>query len=212
MTIPVRPSPVHVLTMRRATSIQPEMERLILIHEIITRSIGGLYLAPIDSDKTKRILDVGTGSGICKLPRIPAPIKVPNNPRDNNHGRRVPERRGKDPHLPEMPEHTSRAPGILLTTLQVIGNDLSANMPTFVPTNVKFEVDDVESDWLHEEKFSFIFSRYMAASIVDWPRFVNNIHEFVPPILFFPPATASSLPLAKVPETPTSRYSQTVGT
>ena len=47
------------------------MERLVLIHEIITRSIGGLYLAPIDPDKTKRVLDIGTGSGICKPARIP---------------------------------------------------------------------------------------------------------------------------------------------
>ena len=63
---------------------------------------------------------------------------------------------------------------------QVIGNDLSANMPTFVPANVKFEVDDVESEWLHEEKFSYIFCRYMAASIYAWPKLVNTIYEFVP--------------------------------
>lgn len=41
------------------------MDRLLLIHEIITRSIGGLYLAPLDKDTTKRILDIGTGSGVC---------------------------------------------------------------------------------------------------------------------------------------------------
>lgn len=50
------------------------MERLVLIHEIITRSIGGLYLAPIDPDKTKRILDIGTGSGICESPSIPVSV------------------------------------------------------------------------------------------------------------------------------------------
>lgn len=50
-------------------------------------------------------------------------------------------------------------------------------MPQFVPANVKFEVDDVESEWLHEEKFSYIFSRYMAASIFDWPKLLRTIHE-----------------------------------
>jgi len=41
------------------------MDRLLLIHDIITRVLGGLYRAPIDKDKTKRILDLGTGTGIC---------------------------------------------------------------------------------------------------------------------------------------------------
>lgn len=52
-------------------------------------------------------------------------------------------------------------------------------MPTFVPPNVKFEVDDVESAWLHQTKFDFIFCRYMAASIFDWPNLVNTTYEFV---------------------------------
>ena len=43
-----------------------EMDRLLLIHDIVNRVTGGLYLAPIDKDKTKRILDIGTGSGVCK--------------------------------------------------------------------------------------------------------------------------------------------------
>ena len=73
---------------------------------------------------------------------------------------------------------------LILTPEQVLGNDLSANMPTFVPPNVKFEVDDVESEWLHDEKFSWIFCRYMAAGIHDWPKLVNNIYEFV--VIFTP--------------------------
>ncbi|KAH8886942.1 S-adenosyl-L-methionine-dependent methyltransferase [Thozetella sp. PMI_491] len=63
----------------------------------------------------------------------------------------------------------------------VIGNDLSANMPTFVPPNVKFEVDDVESEWVHSQKFSWIFCRYMAASILNWPRLVDAIYENLEP-------------------------------
>lgn len=42
------------------------MERLLLLHDILTRLIGGLYLAPLDKAKTKRILDIGTGTGVCK--------------------------------------------------------------------------------------------------------------------------------------------------
>jgi hypothetical protein len=48
-----------------------------------------------------------------------------------------------------------------------------------VPPNVKFEIDDVESPWLHSYPFDFIFCRYMAACIVDWPRLVKNVYECV---------------------------------
>ena len=51
---------------------EKEMERLLLLHEIMTRVIGGLYLAPVDKTKTRRILDIGTGNGICmSLPLLP---------------------------------------------------------------------------------------------------------------------------------------------
>ncbi|SPN99151.1 related to methyltransferase [Cephalotrichum gorgonifer] len=113
---------------------EQEMDRLLLIHEIITLAIGGLYLAPIEAEKMTRILDIGTGTGAMTI-------------------------------------------GDEFPNAEVIGNDLSANLPTFVPGNVKFEVDDVESEWLHDSKFSWIFCRYMAASIFDWPKLVKNIHE-----------------------------------
>ena len=46
--------------------MQPEQERLLLLNEIMTRAIGGLYLAPLEKEKIHRILDIGTGTGICK--------------------------------------------------------------------------------------------------------------------------------------------------
>lgn len=50
-----------------------------------------------------------------------------------------------------------------------------------VPPNVKFEVDDVESYWVGNRKYDYIMCRYMAASIADWPRLVQNIYEYVKP-------------------------------
>ncbi|KAK1721833.1 methyltransferase domain-containing protein [Colletotrichum lupini] len=50
-----------------------------------------------------------------------------------------------------------------------------------VPSNVRFEIDDVESDWVHEKHFDFIFSRYMAGSLSDWPTFVSRAYENLRP-------------------------------
>jgi hypothetical protein len=56
-----------------------------------------------------------------------------------------------------------------------------------VPPNVKFEIDDVESPWLHNIPFDFIMCRYMAASIKDWPKLVKSIYEYGHPTIPCPP-------------------------
>ena len=59
---------------------------------------------------------------------------------------------------------------------------MSPTQPNFVPSNVHFEVDDVEDPWVlpTDKLYSFIFCRYMAASILDWPRLVGRIFESGP--------------------------------
>ena len=40
--------------------------RLDLTHLVMIKTVGGKhFLAPIDEDKVHRVLDVGTGTGIC---------------------------------------------------------------------------------------------------------------------------------------------------
>lgn len=47
---------------------QREMDRLDLTHTMIVKTIGNkFFLAPIKAEVTHRILDVGTGTGICGL-------------------------------------------------------------------------------------------------------------------------------------------------
>jgi trans-aconitate methyltransferase len=62
---------------------------------------------------------------------------------------------------------------------EILGVDLSANMPTYVPPNVRFEVDDLEDGWTFSFPFDYIHSRYMAGSIKDWPRLMNQCFESV---------------------------------
>ncbi|KAK7441937.1 UMTA methyltransferase [Colletotrichum acutatum] len=64
---------------------------------------------------------------------------------------------------------------------QIIGNDLSPVQPRLVPSNVRFEIDDVESDWLYGDQFDLIFSRYMAGSLSDWPTLVSRAYENLRP-------------------------------
>ncbi|CAM1511202.1 Fc.00g087150.m01.CDS01 [Cosmosporella sp. VM-42] len=67
--------------------------------------------------------------------------------------------------------------GDMFPGAEIIGNDLSAIQPAWVPPNVKFEIDDVESPWVGSGNYDYIFSRYMAASIQDWPKLITNIHD-----------------------------------
>lgn len=64
--------------------------------------------------------------------------------------------------------------GELFLNAKITGIDLSAIQPDWVPKNVKFHIDDAESSWVRENKYNFIFARYLAASIGDWLKLVEN--------------------------------------
>ncbi|KAG7081888.1 UMTA methyltransferase family protein [Colletotrichum scovillei] len=118
-----------------------EMDRLDYAHAMIVKAIGSrLFHAPLDKDKIRAILDIGTGTGIWAV---------------------------------EM--------GDIFENAEVFGNDLSAIQPEWTPANVSFEIDDVESPWVTENKYDFIMCRYMTASITDWPKLVQNIYDHLNP-------------------------------
>jgi trans-aconitate methyltransferase len=62
---------------------------------------------------------------------------------------------------------------------KVLGVDLSPIQPASVPPNCSFRVDNVEEDWIPEEKFDYIHSRAMVAGIKDWKRFFEQSFEYV---------------------------------
>lgn len=63
----------------------------------------------------------------------------------------------------------------------IVGNDLSPIQPPWVPPNVKFFIDDVELEWAEPVKYDYIHVRYMACSIKDWPRLVQQIYDNLKP-------------------------------
>ncbi|RAK98443.1 class I SAM-dependent methyltransferase [Aspergillus ibericus CBS 121593] len=120
---------------------QPEQDRLDMVHHIFYRLVNNrLFLAPINPDG-KRILDIGTGTGIWAI------------------------QMGDD------------YPGVE----KIVGNDISPIQPSWVPPNVKFVVDDVEKDWVDTEPYDYIHCRYMAGSIRDWPRLIQQCYNNLKP-------------------------------
>lgn len=57
----------------------------------------------------------------------------------------------------------------------VTGTDLSPIQPSWVPPNVKFEIDDANLDWTWDDNtFDFIHVRFLAGNIADWSRFYRE--------------------------------------
>ncbi|KAI4179202.1 MAG: hypothetical protein LQ346_007246, partial [Caloplaca aetnensis] len=118
---------------------EEELDRLDLTHQKLRILLGNkLLLCPVPNPK--RVLDIGTGTGIWAI----------------EYG---------DDH-PDT---------------EIVGTDLSPTQPSWVPPNVKFEVDDAEEPWTFQEKFDVVHARYLAAAIVDWPRLMRQAFEFTKP-------------------------------
>jgi trans-aconitate methyltransferase len=64
---------------------------------------------------------------------------------------------------------------------EFLGNDLSPIQPSWVPPNVSFEVDDIESRWAFGRPFDFVFSRALTCAVSDWPRLVKQAYDNVKP-------------------------------
>ncbi|GAB1320927.1 hypothetical protein MFIFM68171_11137 [Madurella fahalii] len=64
----------------------------------------------------------------------------------------------------------------------VIGTDISPIQPTWVPPNVKFEIDDATVDWAYpNDHFDYIHMRYLIGSISDWPRLLRQAYRCCKP-------------------------------
>ncbi|KAL2868724.1 class I SAM-dependent methyltransferase [Aspergillus lucknowensis] len=58
---------------------------------------------------------------------------------------------------------------------EVIGTDLSPIQPSFVPPNVRFEIDDATDNWVYPENhFDLVHVRSLYGAVADWPAFYRN--------------------------------------
>ncbi|KAI1305046.1 S-adenosyl-L-methionine-dependent methyltransferase [Xylaria venustula] len=63
----------------------------------------------------------------------------------------------------------------------VLGTDLSPIQPEYVPPNCRFEIDDVEDEWLFSTKFDYIHARHMVGSISDFPKLFKSVYDNLNP-------------------------------
>ncbi|KAL9055906.1 MAG: hypothetical protein Q9206_002956 [Seirophora lacunosa] len=118
---------------------EAELDRLDVTHQKLRILLDDkLLLCPIRDPK--RVLDVGTGTGIWAI----------------EYG---------DDH-PDT---------------EIVGTDLSPTQPSWIPPNVKFEVDDCEEPWTFQEEFDVVHARYLAAAVKDWPRLTAQAFQFTKP-------------------------------
>ncbi|RSL47487.1 hypothetical protein CEP54_013397 [Fusarium duplospermum] len=65
---------------------------------------------------------------------------------------------------------------------EVIGSDLSPIQPTWIPPNVKFEIDDATLTWTWADNtFDFIHIRYLFGAIRDWTALFKEAYRCCAP-------------------------------
>ncbi|CAI4219756.1 unnamed protein product [Parascedosporium putredinis] len=64
---------------------------------------------------------------------------------------------------------------------QVMGVDLSPIQPSLVPPNCKFEIDNVNDDWIYSEPFDLIHVRAMTGCVPDWVEFYRKALSHLKP-------------------------------
>ncbi|KAG0635015.1 S-adenosyl-L-methionine-dependent methyltransferase [Tuber brumale] len=69
-----------------------------------------------------------------------------------------------------------------ISSAQIIGNDLSPIQPSYVPPNLRFEIDDCEEDWpFPDNHFDFIHIRNLVGSVRDWDRIYVQAYRTLKP-------------------------------
>jgi hypothetical protein len=64
----------------------------------------------------------------------------------------------------------------------VIGIDLSPIQTNWVPPNLKFMVDDAESEWLYPQNFfDYIHTRHTIQAFHNWPVLFERAFAYVLP-------------------------------
>jgi hypothetical protein len=67
----------------------------------------------------------------------------------------------------------------MFPSAEVTGLDLSPIQPVWVPSNVKFIVDDVEDTWLNGDNIDFVHLRNMIPILKSPAKLLKDVYEYV---------------------------------
>ncbi|EEU37717.1 uncharacterized protein NECHADRAFT_87533 [Fusarium vanettenii 77-13-4] len=61
---------------------------------------------------------------------------------------------------------------------EVVGTDISPIQPSWIPPNLKFEIDDCSQEWTFEpNSVDFVHMRFLYGSIKDWSFLINQAYK-----------------------------------
>lgn len=64
----------------------------------------------------------------------------------------------------------------------MVGTDVSPIQPTWVPPNLKFEIDDANLDWTWpDNSFDYVHVRLLIGTIADWTKFYGEAFRVCAP-------------------------------
>ena len=65
---------------------------------------------------------------------------------------------------------------------EVVGSDIAAIQPSFLPVNCTFEIEDAEDDWPYPAmSFDFVHGRDLMTAIRDWPTLIAQAYNVLRP-------------------------------
>jgi cyclopropane fatty-acyl-phospholipid synthase-like methyltransferase len=64
----------------------------------------------------------------------------------------------------------------------IIGIDISPTQPSWVPLNVRFEIEDFTDDWTFKpNEFDYIHIGCLYVYVNDWPKFYRQVYRYITP-------------------------------
>ncbi|RMD41190.1 hypothetical protein DV735_g3969, partial [Chaetothyriales sp. CBS 134920] len=63
----------------------------------------------------------------------------------------------------------------------VLGTDLSPIQPTYVPTNLEFQVADMDDPWDMDNRFDLVHTRNLHFNVKSWPKFYEEAFRSLRP-------------------------------
>ncbi|KAF4450230.1 hypothetical protein FALBO_16510 [Fusarium albosuccineum] len=123
-------------------------------HHILTRGLGDkLHLAPLNKEKVQQVIDIGTGT-------VWGMANVSGNPTGI-----------------WAIDFADEYPGA-----EVIGTDLSPIQPSWIPPNLRFEIEDCTREWTFASEFAdYIHLRWLFGSIKDWNALASEAFRVCKP-------------------------------